>query len=49
VNVVAVVVVLVMLIPVYIAQRLAGGADGVAATGAGGTGARVEPLEGAEP
>ena len=49
VNVVAVVVVLVMLIPVYIAQRLAGGADGVAATGTGGTRTRVEPLEGAEP
>jgi putative spermidine/putrescine transport system permease protein len=49
VNVVAVVVVLVMLIPVYIAQRLAGGADGVAASGPGGTSTRVEPLEGAEP
>jgi putative spermidine/putrescine transport system permease protein len=49
VNVVAVVVVLTMLIPVYIAQRLAGGADTVDATGAGGRGARVEPLEGAEP
>jgi putative spermidine/putrescine transport system permease protein len=49
VNVVAVVVVLAMLIPVYIAQRLAGGAEAVGATGAGGTTTRVEPLEGAEP
>jgi putative spermidine/putrescine transport system permease protein len=49
VNVVAVVVVLTMLIPVYIAQRLAGGADTVGATPAGGTTTRVEPLEGAEP
>jgi putative spermidine/putrescine transport system permease protein len=49
VNVVAVVVVLVMLIPVYIAQRLAGGAEAVGATGAGGTATKVEPLEGAEP
>ena len=48
VNVVAVVVVLTMLIPVYIAQRLAGGADAVGAS-AGGTKTRVEPLEGAEP
>jgi putative spermidine/putrescine transport system permease protein len=47
VNVVAVVVVLVMLIPVYIAQRLSGGADAIGATGPGGT--RIEPLEGAEP
>jgi putative spermidine/putrescine transport system permease protein len=49
VNVVAVVVVLAMLIPVYIAQRLAGGADAVGATSAGGTSTMVEPLEGAEP
>jgi len=47
--VVAVVVVLVMLIPVYIAQRLAGGAQGVGDTTGGGTSTRVEPLEGAEP
>lgn len=48
VNVVAVVVVLTMLIPVYIAQRLAGGADAVGATKAGGTATRVDPLEPAE-
>jgi putative spermidine/putrescine transport system permease protein len=49
VNVVAVVVVLVMLIPVYIAQRLAGGAETVGPSPGRRGPATVEPLEGAEP
>jgi putative spermidine/putrescine transport system permease protein len=52
VNVVAVVAMLIMLVPVIIAQRLAGGAQGVGTGrggGAGGSAVAAEPLEGAEP
>jgi putative spermidine/putrescine transport system permease protein len=50
VNVVAVVAMLIMLIPVIIAQRLAGGAQAVGTSGRRRDRAvAVEPLEGAEP
>lgn len=49
VNVVAVVAMLVMLVPVMIAQRLAGGVQAVGATGSGDVATPVEALEPAEP
>jgi putative spermidine/putrescine transport system permease protein len=49
VNVVAVVAMLVMIVPVIIAQRLAGGAQAVGASGSGDTATAVEPLDTAMP
>jgi putative spermidine/putrescine transport system permease protein len=49
VNVVAVAAMLVMIVPVIIAQRLAGGAQAVGASGSADSATRVEPLEAAVP
>jgi len=49
VNVVAVAAMLVMLVPVIVAQRLAGGAQAVGASGSGDAATPVEPPEPAKP